>query len=198
MKFFSLKLSLLPAFLISLAACDNIEKKQDLKGEWIELGSPYVQGFELKADLFSKPKARSIGSQTLQYDSWELKGDELVLRGKSIGNHSSFDFQQRYQLLELDDDEMILRRGELVLKYAKVKTVKGTVSFADEVRTFQEEGEEDVHWLIDRSGKLLEEYVNYGVSHWKKNCTLKVIELDDNPAEFGKAYDGSLMVIDVL
>ena len=148
--------------------------------------------------MFSKPKARSIGSQTLQYDSWELKGDELVLRGKSIGNHSSSDFQQRYQLLELDDDEMILRRGELVLKYAKVKTVKGTVSFADEVRTFQEEGEEDVHWLIDRSGKLLEEYVNSGLGHWKKNCTLKVIELDGNPAEFEKAYNESLMVLDVL
>ena len=198
MKFFSLKFSLLPAFLISLAACDNIENKQDLKGEWIELGSPYVQGFELKADLFSKPKARSIGSQTLEYDSWELKGVELVLRGKSIGNHSSSDFQQRYQLLELDDDEMILRRDDLVLKYAKVKTVKGTVSFSDGVRTFQEEGEEDVHWLIDRSGKLLEEYVNSGLGHWKKNCTLKVIEFDDNPAEFGKAYDGSFMVIDVL
>ena len=40
--------------------------------------------------------------------------------------------------------------------------------------------------------------MNSGVSHWKKYCTLKVIELDDNPAELGKAYDGSFMVIDVL
>lgn len=198
MKIGSLNFVVLAALVIAMASCESIEDKRDLKGEWIEMESPYVQGFELKGGLFSKPKAKAIGTQTLEYDSWELKGRELILRGKSIGNQNSCDFEQSFQVLKLDDDELVLRKGDLMLRYAKVEKVKGTVTFADGVRTFQEKGDDDTYWLIDRSGELQAEFVNSGASLWKKNCTLKVIELEDGPGEYAKHYDGTLVVIDIL
>lgn len=64
-------------------ACKQAAPK--VEGSWvapIEGMEPFQWGFTLNPD----GSALSINSATLQYKTWEIKDDKLVLQGESIGN----------------------------------------------------------------------------------------------------------------
>ncbi|WP_301221215.1 lipocalin family protein [Bacteroides caecimuris] len=101
--------------VIALTACNNV----NIEGDWIEPipgMENMIQGISLKTD----GKASSINMATLQYEKWEQKDNLLILSGTSIGNHQTLSFTDTLKIEKLTKDSLIIRKGELVLKYSKV------------------------------------------------------------------------------
>ena len=100
------------------------------EGNWIEVmpvNRQYVMGISFLAD----GKAQSIGSATLQYESWEVLGenDSLVLKGKSIGNGQTIDFSDTLEVVEATPERLVLGKGaanavQYRVEYLKVEDVE--------------------------------------------------------------------------
>ena len=107
--------------VIALAACNNVS----IEGDWIEPVpgiENMIQGISLKTD----GKTSSINMATLQYEKWEQKDNLLILFGTSIGNHQTLSFTDTLKIEKLTEDSLILRKGELVLKYSKANEKQTT------------------------------------------------------------------------
>ena len=112
-------LFLLSALLL-LPACSE---QVSIEGSWVEPvpGMPDMQqGFTLEAN----GKASSIEMATLQYESWKKEGNQLILSGKSIGNHLTIDFSDTLTIEKLTADSLILKRGEVVCTYTRAQEIQ--------------------------------------------------------------------------
>ena len=100
--------------MVALTACNNAS----IEGSWVEPvpGMPGMQqGFVLDGD----GSASSINMATLKYEAWKKVGNRLLLSGTSIGNHQNISFTDTLTIEKLTQDSLILKRGELLLRYAK-------------------------------------------------------------------------------
>lgn len=100
--------------MVALTACNNAS----IEGSWVEPvpGMPGMQqGFVLDGD----GSASSINMATLKYEAWKKVGNRLLLSGTSIGNHQNISFTDTLTIEKLTQDSLILKRGELLLKYAR-------------------------------------------------------------------------------
>ncbi|MFR4236551.1 MAG: lipocalin family protein [Alistipes onderdonkii] len=70
-------------------------------------------------DLKKGGEASSINMATLQYETWVKDGDRLILSGRSIGNGTTIPFTDTLVIEKLTDDELSLKKGELVIRYKK-------------------------------------------------------------------------------
>lgn len=101
--------------IAALTACNN---NVGIEGDWTEPVpgmENMIQGFSLKAN----GKASSINMATLQYEKWEQKDNLLILSATSMGNHQTLSFTDTLKIEKLTKDSLILRKGELILKYSK-------------------------------------------------------------------------------
>ncbi|MDI3318491.1 lipocalin family protein [Pinibacter soli] len=92
--------------------------KQSLTGRWAEPipgNEKEIQGFELLSDS----SAKSINSATLIYTKWWAASDSLHLVSKSIGNHTEGIDTMAYKIISLTKDSLILKDGEVVLRYKR-------------------------------------------------------------------------------
>lgn len=89
-----------------------------IEGKWVEPVpgmENQVQGINLEKD----GKASSINMATLQYESWEQKENQLILSGKSIGNHETCSFSDTLAIEKLTKDALVLKKGNLTISYQK-------------------------------------------------------------------------------
>lgn len=89
-----------------------------IEGEWVEPVpgmADQVQGVNLE----KSGKASSINMATLQYEKWERNGDDLILSGKSIGNHETISFSDTLKIEKLTDSELCLRKGSWTINYKR-------------------------------------------------------------------------------
>ncbi len=197
----------LAASALILASCAEPLNKENLVGIWVQPvpGMALVQGIELKED----GSARSVNMATLKYESWELDGRSIVLRGTSIGNGTSSTFSDTLGIIRADKDSLILRKGSLSLEYGRSvedcgfranpgTILKGRITFGPEVRKFRPEGGDKEYWLIDKSGYLQVKYNESGSAEWSADAELEVKETDGSVSEFGKEYCGTLQVLRVI
>lgn len=125
--------NLLFAFPLLLASCagnNGAADSEALVGRWREVmpvNKDIVQGVELKED----GSAASIGMSTLQYKSWSLVADDggkaaVVLSGTSIGNGLSFDFSDTLDFISLENDTLVLGKGDMYrIQYVKENLIGG-------------------------------------------------------------------------
>lgn len=172
-----LKCTLLVFSAALLTACG---KNENIVGKWMQTvpGLPELkQGFVLEAD----GKASSVNMATLSYKAWQQEGAFLILSGKSVDNHQVLPFSDTLHIEKLTQDSLILKKGELILRYAKEDTisqkklnenipasliapakktlsVKGKLIIGAEVRSFIPEGSDEAYWVIDKTGKLYQQY----------------------------------------
>lgn len=99
---------------VALTACDG----NSIEGRWIE-PVPGMDNQVQGIDLEKGGKASSINMATLQYEKWEKKGDMLILSGKSIGNHETILFSDTLTIVNLSEDRLSLKKGDLTIDYAK-------------------------------------------------------------------------------
>lgn len=97
-----------------LVACDG----RDLTGRWVE-PIPGMEHMTQGIEISPHGRAQSINMATLQYSAWHRDGDTLTLTGRSIGNGQTIDFTETYDIEKLTRDELILRRGDQIIKYTR-------------------------------------------------------------------------------
>lgn len=89
-----------------------------LTGSWVEPVpgmENMVQGFSLEEN----GKASSVNMATLQYEKWQSSGKQLVLSGKSIGNHQTIDFTTTYEIKELSPQKLVLEKDNQVFTFRR-------------------------------------------------------------------------------
>ena len=196
--------------VILLTACGNSES---LVGKWVQ-PVPRLpklkQGFVFKED----GKAASVNMATLRYDTWRKEGSSLILSGKSIGNHQLLSFSDTLEIESLTRDSLVLKRNQLILRYARedtvrkdktgesipaavitpakrILTVKGRLTIGPEVRVFVPEGSDEAYWVIDDTGELYQKYdkitggVKNGISIYAE---LQVEDIGKSDEGFAAGY----------
>src|SRR5688572_10220570 len=123
-----------------------------LIGSW-EHQSEKALHFTLHAD----GTAQSDNMATLLYQQWSVKDNQLFLVAKSVGSKQTYIDTIVYSIQKLNDSELIIKRGDLILEYKKVnknneanqneagatlleqksKTLEGQLTLGHEVRTFK-------------------------------------------------------------
>ncbi len=99
------------ALLFSMISCTN-----PLVGAWVQPETKHTQeqGFELHKD----GTASDINVDYVTYESWEKKGDYLILNGKNIGSVKR-EFSDTLKIEKVDDDELVLITSGQVVKYKR-------------------------------------------------------------------------------
>lgn len=98
----------------AFTACDG----NGIEGKWVE-PVPGMENQMQGINLEKGGKASSINMATLQYESWEMKDNRLILSGKSIGNHETDTFSDTLAIEKLTKDELVLKKGSLTISYQK-------------------------------------------------------------------------------
>ena len=193
---------------VACAPGDNKYSERDFVGIWVEPvpGMAGVQGIALEED----GAAHSVNMATLRYETWKYEKGRLVLTGMSIGNGVTIPFSDTVKVEGLTEDSLLLSRGETVLhRYRRSveecgfsanpgEIVRGTVTFAHEVRTFRPLNDTAVYWLGDRSGYLQQRYLDSGRPEWQADAELEVRRVDGAASEFAERYDGVYQVLRVV
>ena len=187
-----------------------------LIGSW-EDQSEKALHFTLNAD----GTAQSDNMATLLYQQWSVKDNQLFLVAKSVGNKQTYTDTIVYSIQKLNDSELIIKRGDLILDYKKVsknneanqneggttlleqqsKTLEGQLTFGHEVRTFKPCGSDKTFWVSDKTGKLKELYSKLTVG--KKPYTpifteIEVIDKGKAKEGFPAGYESVYEVVHVL
>ena len=100
---------------IILTACED---HKSIVGKWIQ-PVPGMQNVKQGFELAEGGKASSVNMATLSYERWQQQGSLLILSGRSIGSHQSLSFSDTLDIKNLTEDSLILKRGMLVLRYAR-------------------------------------------------------------------------------
>ena len=173
--------------------------KNDLSGSWEDESES-----ALHFSLFADGIAQSDNMSTLLYQQWYVKGSELFLVAKSIGNKQKFIDTIAYTIQKLDNKELLLNRGDLVFRYKKVKSksvqnqenisssdqnikhLKGQLVWGHETRTFKPCGSDKTFWISDETGKIKELYGELTNNIKPYSSIFVEIEIKD----MGKAKEG--------
>jgi len=179
-----------------------VTNTSSLIGSW-EDQSEKALHFTLNAD----GTAQSDNMATLLYQQWSVKDNQLFLVAKSVGNKQTYIDTIVYSIQKLNDSELIIKRGDLIVEYKKVsknneanqneggtilleqqksKTLEGQLTLGHEVRTFKPCGSDKTFWVSDKTGKLKEFYSKLTVG--KKPYTPIFIEIEVK--DKGKAKEG--------
>ena len=188
-----------------------------LIGSW-EDQSEKALHFTLNAD----GTAQSDNMATLLYQQWSVKDNQLFLVAKNVGNKQTYIDTIVYSIQKLNDSELIIKRGDLIVEYKKVsknneanqneggtilleqqksKTLEGQLTLGHEVRTFKPCGSDKTFWVSDKTGKLKEFYSKLTVGKKPYTPIFTEIEVKDKgkakegfPAEYESVYE----VVNVL
>lgn len=92
-----------------------------IQGTWIEpnpIDSKEIQGLKLNEN----GTASSLNMATLQFTSWNLNDQTLMLTGKSIGNGQTIESTDTFHIIRLDADSLILSKdGQIAWKLGREK-----------------------------------------------------------------------------
>lgn len=203
-----------------LFSCQNTNQNanQDIKDHSkneasVNTGTSFIIGSwedqsakALNFTLYADGKAQSDNMATLLYQQWYVKGNQLFLVAKSIGNkHTSVD-TIAYAIQKLNDSTLTLIRGDLILNYKKVnknnatiqnekkksfseeksRTLKGQLTLGHEANVFKPCGSDKTFWVVDKTGKLKEMYTHLTTGKKPYTPIFAAIEVIDN----GKAKEG--------
>lgn len=110
-----LKKILVCVSVICLISCGNDES---MVGTWAQ-PVPGLEGMKQGFTLEEGGKASSINMATLCYETWKQEGTLLILSGKSRGNRQTLQFSDTLTIEQLTQDSLVLKKGMLVLRYAR-------------------------------------------------------------------------------
>lgn len=97
-----------------LVGCDN----PSIVGEWIQ-PVPGMEGQFQGINIKEGGDASSINMHTLVYQSWRHNGDKLTLKGESIGNGQTIQFDEVYEVEKLSGRTLILKNGEEEIRFRR-------------------------------------------------------------------------------
>ena len=111
-------ISTLFALALAAVACTGQRNySKELVGTWTEPipGQEGRQGIELKSD----GTAKSVNMATLDYKTWKVEDEQLILTGTSIGNNQTIDFADTLKIVELSKGSLVVAKGEWQIRYSR-------------------------------------------------------------------------------
>ena len=201
----------------SLVACGS---GSGLEGTWVE-PVPGMENMDQGFRLDANGKASSVNMATLRYETWKQEGDRLILTGESIGNGITVPFSDTLKVEKVTEDSLIVKKKALTLRYSRMVSsqsgesvpmaeltpakkmsfrTEGTLVLGHETRSFTPEGETEAYWIIDKTGRLAEEYD--GLTEGTKNGTpvhadLEVIDAGKSDEGFARSYRSVYQVVKI-
>ena len=99
---------------------DNLEEQKSTIDIKLLVGSWEDQSESaLNFSLLSDGTAQSDNMETLVYKQWNVKNNQLYLVAESIGNRTSSIDTMVYDIQQLDENQMVLKRDELIFTYKR-------------------------------------------------------------------------------
>lgn len=201
---------------VLLTACNEAS----IEGAWVQ-PVPGMEQMSQGIKIEAGGKASSINMATLQYETWEKKGDQLLLTGNSIGNRQTLPFSDTWTIEKLTSDSLVISQGDYVQRYGRgneVKTgdavpasvltpakksfvVKGQLVIGHEVRSFVPEGDSIGYWIYDESDELYQRYdeLTKGTKNGKPvSAELEVVDMGKADDGFAAEYTSVYEVVKVL
>lgn len=183
---------------VFFSACNNTAKKPAeevieqiskidtslLIGSW-EDQSESALHFTLRSD----GTAQSDNMTTLLYSKWEVKNNLLYLVAESVGNGISYVDTMLYEIQQLDEHQLLLKRDDLISTFKKGPSssiLKGHYIYGHEVRSFSPCGSAKKFWIIDKTEELKNRYERAIEQQGQDTAIFVEIEIIDK----GKANDG--------
>jgi len=74
---------------------------------------------KLNFTLLADGTAKSDNMTTLLYKKWRIEGDKIIFTIESIGNGSSSTDEEIYEIVKIDDKELILKQGSYKERYLR-------------------------------------------------------------------------------
>lgn len=109
-----MKIKLILAAILVLFACN----RPSLLGEWVQ-PIPGMEDQLQGIKLSPKGVASSINMSTLLYQTWQQEGNKLILTGQSLGNGQTIDFKEYFNIVVLNNQELVLQDGNIRLEYTR-------------------------------------------------------------------------------
>ena len=107
------------ASLLLTACASNFAFKEQLVGSWVQEIPGEIQGYQ--GFILSRDgKAASLNMASLQYFSYIIDEQSLILQGQSLGNGQTIDFTDKYQIVHLDENSLVLSKEGQRLEYQKL------------------------------------------------------------------------------
>lgn len=99
---------------------DNLEEQKSTIDTKLLVGSWEDQSESaLNFSLLSDGTAQSDNMETLVYKQWNVKNNQLYLVAESIGNRTSSIDTMVYDIQQLDENQMVLKRDALIFTYKR-------------------------------------------------------------------------------
>ena len=92
----------------------TVQIKEKLIGSWLDTSER-----KLHFTLFKNGTAHSDNMKTLLYKKWKVDENRLIITAKSIGNKNSSVNDNIYEIILLNDNELVLKNGKLIERYVR-------------------------------------------------------------------------------
>lgn len=89
-----------------------------LVGTWLQ-PIPGMESQQQGITLHNDGSASSVNMHTLVYEAWKKDGNHLLLTAKSIGNGQTIDVEENFVIKKLDDRELVLQLGGMIVSYTR-------------------------------------------------------------------------------
>lgn len=184
---------------------DNLEEQKSTIDTKLLVGSWEDQSESaLNFSLLSDGTAQSDNMETLVYKQWNVKNNQLYLVAESIGNRTSSIDTIVYDIQQLDENQMVLKRDALIFTYKKANktfTLKGHFIYGHEVRSFSPCGSDKKFWVLDKMDELKNHYEELTKDQKPYTPIFAEIEFIDKGKSdegFAADYDGVYEVLKVV
>lgn len=99
-------------FIALILFVNCADQKYLLTGSWIQPIPGQADKFQ-GIKLLDNGGASTINMKTLQYKSWSVRGNKLILEGQSLGNRQTISFTDTLIITQVAPDTLILKKGTL-------------------------------------------------------------------------------------
>lgn len=110
-------LAVILAVAVGVYALFGDRKQYDIIGSWVVDTSEVESGFQCGKQGI----AASIKNSTTQYNSWELRKGNLIMKGKLFNDGHINDFCDTLRIIELDSEKMTIKQNDRITRYHKIK-----------------------------------------------------------------------------
>ena len=92
-------------------------RKRDIVGAWVADTSAVGSGFQCGTQGI----AASVNNSTYQYNSWELSGNKMIMRGKLFQDRRVRDFCDTLLIKKLSSSVLVVEQDGRTTSYHKVR-----------------------------------------------------------------------------
>jgi hypothetical protein len=110
-------LAILLVLVILIYVLFGGNRKRDIIGTWVTDTAGIETGFQCG----SHGLAASINNPTYQYNGWELRRNNLILRGKEFKDSRVYEFSDTLKIIHLSSKQLTAKENGCTTEYHKIR-----------------------------------------------------------------------------